>query len=288
MKLIVSDLDGTLLNSEREISAKNAKTLLAAQAQGIEIAVATGRNYGNAKAVCARAGLKPHIICNNGSFVYDKHGARVAARMLDKQDILHAMEWLSARKYFYTLCTDQAMYILKASKDIICQEYKNAKQRIKNITEEDLCSEMEKFMTMDATMLVEDFAEVVNKEAAFGNISVITLDQDKLQQGRAYFSNYPGMTMTVAGNEIFEMIHNEASKGNALEQLTSHLGISLQDAMAIGDNYNDISMLRKAGISVAVGNAEEDVKKVCKYVSFTNELDGVAHIVQHVLGSVAG
>jgi Cof subfamily protein (haloacid dehalogenase superfamily) len=287
LKLIVSDLDGTLLNSSREISEKNAKALLAAQQQGVEIAVATGRNYGNAKAVCARAGLKPHIISNNGSFVYNKEGERIAAMTLDKQHIWHAMEWLNARRYFYTLCTDQAVYILKSSQTIVRQEHKAAKQLVKMITEEDLCRDLQEFMTMDATVLVDDFTEVVNKEALFGNISVITLDQDKLQQGRAYFSKYPGMAMTIAGDDIFEMIHTEASKGNALEKLVEHLGISIKDSMAIGDNYNDISMLRKAGISVAIGNAEEDVKKVCKYVSFTNEMDGVAHIVQHVLRSRA-
>lgn len=288
MNLIVSDLDGTLLNAEREISAKNAEVLLAAEAKGIEIAVATGRNYGNARAVCARAGLKPHIICNNGSFVYNKEGEQISAMVLDKQHVLHAMDWLSARQYFYTLCTDQSVYIPKTGKELICREYRKAKQRIKELSEDELCSDMEKFMTMDAAVLVDDFAQVVEKEAGFGNISVITLDQDKLNEGREYFNKYPDMAMAVAGSEIFEMIHKEASKGNALEKLTAHLGISLKDSMAIGDNYNDISMLRKAGISVAIGNAEEDVKKVCKYVSLTNELDGVAHIVQYVLKSIAG
>jgi Cof subfamily protein (haloacid dehalogenase superfamily) len=287
MRLIVSDLDGTLLNTKHEISAKNAETLLCAEAQGIEIAVATGRNYGNAKAVCARAGLRPHIICNNGSFVYNKEGEQVAAMVLSKEHVRHAMEWLSLRRYFYTLCTDHAIYILKTGREIMRQEYRAAKQRIKEISEEELCRDMEKFMTMDATVLVDDFAEIVQQEASFGNISVITLDQDKLNEGRAYFKNYPGMAMTVAGNDIFEMIHKEASKGNALDKLTTHLGISLAEAMAIGDNYNDISMLRRAGISVAIGNAEEDVKKICKYVSLTNEMDGVAHIVQHVLKSIA-
>lgn len=287
MKLIVTDLDGTLLNSAREISVKNAQTLLKAQDRGIEIAVATGRNYGNAKAVCERAGLTPHIICNNGSFVYTKDGVKIDAAVLDKKHISHAIDWLQPRKYFYTLCTDQSVYMLKTAKEIVREEHRAAKRRIKDITEADLCQDLEKFMTMDAVVLVDDFSEVLNTESEFGNISVITLDQDKLQQGREYFSKYPGMAMTVAGNDIFEMIHTKASKGNALEKLTSHLGISLQDAMAIGDNYNDLSMLRKAGISVAIGNAEEDVKKVCKYVSFSNELDGVAHIVQHMMQSMA-
>lgn len=287
MKLIVSDLDGTLLNNEREISVKNAEALNAAKARGIEIAVATGRNYGNAKAVCERAGLKPHIICNNGSFVYSKDGEKLAAMTLDKAHIYHAMDWLDTRKYFYTLCTAHAIYIHKDARETVYLDYTNAKNTVKDISIEELKAEFEGFMVMDSAVLIDNFAEIVEKEEDFGNITVISLDKDKLQQGREYFRNYQGMAMTVAGNDIFEMIHTKASKGNALEKLAAHVGVSLGHVMAIGDNYNDLSMLRRAGISVAIGNAEEDVKKVCKYVSRTNDLDGVAHIVEQFLRSMA-
>jgi Cof subfamily protein (haloacid dehalogenase superfamily) len=287
LKLIVTDLDGTLLNEECEISAQNAQTLLAAEAQGIEVAVATGRNYGNAKAVCERAGLRPHIICNNGSFVYTKEGKKIAAIALGHEHISHAVDWLGARRYFYTLCTAHAVYIPKTAKEIVYEEYKQAVNIVEDRSMEEMQEGLEKYMAMDTAVLVDDFSEVLARHEEVGNISVITLDLDKLQHGRNYFSEYPGMAMAVAGSDIFEMIHNEASKGSALEKLAKHLGVALGEAMAIGDNYNDLSMLRKAGISVAIGNAEEDVKKACMCVSLTNVQDGVAHIVQRFLRSRA-
>lgn len=79
------------------------------------------------------------------------------------------------------------------------------------------------------------------------------------------------------------MIPLSASKGNALDILSSALHIPLQEIMAFGDHYNDISMLEKVSYSVAMGNAEEDVKKICKYHTLTNDLHGVGHIITQVL-----
>ena len=94
MKLIVSDLDGTLLNSQRQISRENAAALQQAASMGVEIAIATGRSYGNARALCERAGLKPHIISNNGAFVHTDAGERLLAQGVEKKHAREAVRWL--------------------------------------------------------------------------------------------------------------------------------------------------------------------------------------------------
>jgi Cof subfamily protein (haloacid dehalogenase superfamily) len=284
MKLIISDLDGTFLNSQHEVIAENVEALKAAQNKGIEIAIATGRNYGNVLALCQRAGLRPHVISNNGAFVYDKNGKQIKAVGLDKNQVKDALDWLKYRNYFYTLCTDHSVYMPANAQAILTSDYENAINHVRKMTPEKLREGIKIFLTLDSAVFINDFNEILEQDFIFGNISAITLDHDKLLHGREYFSHCDGMSMTIAGKDIFEMIHPSVSKGNALEHLAAHLGVSLDDAMAIGDNFNDISMLKKVGISVAVANAEEDVKKICKHVSLSNDDNGVAYIIQKMLG----
>lgn len=283
MKLIISDLDGTFLDSKHEVIAENVEALKAAQYEGIEIAIATGRNYGNVMALCQRAGLRPHVISNNGAFVYDKNGNQIKAVGLAKDHVKEALDWLKYRDYFYTLCTDHFVYMPANAHDILTNDYENAINHVRTMTPENLKEGIDLFLTLDSAVFIKDFNEILEQDLIFGNISAITLDHDKLLHGREYFNQYAGMSMTIAGKDIFEMIHPSVSKGNALEHLTDHLDISLDDVMAIGDNYNDISMLEKVGHSVAVANAEEDVQKVCKYISLTNDDKGVAYIIHKML-----
>lgn len=284
LRLIVSDMDGTLLNYKQKISEENAAALLAAQKKGMEIAIATGRNYENALALCKNVGLYPHIISNHGAFVYTKEGERLLGVGVGKQHVKNALAWLSSNQYFYNVCTDTQSFLPVGAEHILSNELKTSKNLIAGRSEEQfretihvLCKPME------GRTVMKRMEDILEKDLTYGSIVSITFDQDKLKAGRDYFENYQGLSMTVAGNNVFEMIHTSVSKGNALERLTQHLNIPMEEVMAIGDNYNDISMLEKVGISVAIGNAEEEVKKICKYVSFSNDLNGVAYIVNQML-----
>lgn len=285
MKLIVTDMDGTLLNSNRTISRENAAALLAAQAQGIEIAIATGRTYGNALALCQRVGLSPHIISNHGAFVYTNKGERLLGIGIKEEHVKEALNWLSSNNYFYNLCTDRHSFIPANVADIFINDYKTAKNRFPQATEAQVQEAIRIYQSMDGRMVLNQIDDVFEQNLTFGSITSITFDQDKLRIGREYFTASPHLSMTVAGKNIFEMIHPSVSKGNALEYLIEHLRISMEEVMAIGDNYNDISMLERVGISVAIGNAEETVKKICKHVSLSNDLNGVAYIVNQMMNN---
>ena len=79
------------------------------------------------------------------------------------------------------------------------------------------------------------------------------------------------------------MTHPDVSKGNSVKLYASQLGIKDYDICAIGDNYNDVSMLKIAGIGVAMGNAEEGVKTISDFVTLSNNESGVSHAIHKVL-----
>jgi Cof subfamily protein (haloacid dehalogenase superfamily) len=285
LKLIVSDLDGTLLNRNREISQENLEALHAAQEKGIEIAIASGRNYSNVLELFSRAGLKVHIISNNGSFVHDKSGKQLVAIGMDKQHMKAALEWLHNHHYFYNISTDKEVFYPANVEEILLSDFQTAANLNGSITIDMVKEKISRIVSQEGANFMKDFTEVLDRNLTFGNISSITFNKEKLNKGREYFKNIQDLTMTVSGDDIFEMIPLSASKGNALQLLSTSLHIPLQQIMAIGDHYNDISMLEKVGYSVAMGNAEEDVKKICKYITLTNDLNGVGHIITQVLNS---
>lgn len=118
-------------------------------------------------------------------------------------------------------------------------------------------------------------------------MSVISFDNDILLSGRAALKDMAGITLVSSSKNNFEILNSESSKGNAIEFIANSLNIPLDDVMAIGDNFNDISMFEKVKYSVAMGNAEEDVKKVCKFITLENDDNGVAHAINEHLKNLA-
>lgn len=87
MRLIVSDLDGTLLNSKHEISIENINALKLAQENGFDIAIATGRTYKDAIHITNKYNIKAHIISNNGSIIHNKEGKKLKSWSIDKRSL---------------------------------------------------------------------------------------------------------------------------------------------------------------------------------------------------------
>ena len=286
LKLIVSDLDGTLLDSKyREISPVNADALKAAQNAGVTFAVATGRPYGNALEVCRRAGLAdPYIISNHGAFVHTKDGRCIHEAGLDIAPLTRAIDWLKTNEYYYSVGTAKYTYVPVSAVNRLDSEFESATILVDtSLTKEKIRERVTWLSTDKDVQIVENLDGIISEKASIGHVTAIAFDAVKLKNGRDYFSTFEGMAMTMASADNFEMVHPSVSKGNALEILARHLGILLENVMAIGDNYNDISMLEKVGINVAIGNAETAVKECCKYVAPTNDENGVAQMVTRML-----
>ena len=279
MKMIVTDMDGTLLDSKGRIPEENAASLLAAEAEGIEVVIATGRNYRNARELCATAGLCPHIISNNGAFIYTKEGLRVHARTIEEKIVRDAAAWLDAREYLYFANTDTGSFVPHDAAERIIREFETSTALLPGIsasTIDGLCGVIRNFSTpadLDTIARVKP-----------GTITAICADRAKLEKGKERFRTHASLTMTAGGNHLFEMNEPNASKGNAVEMLASRLGIALSEVMAIGDHHNDLSMFEKAGVSVAMSNAADDIKRRCSRQTLSNDECGVAHAVRSVFG----
>ncbi len=282
MKLFVTDLDGTLLNSQHEISPENVSALELAQNEGLELAIATGRTYADASAVCEKAGISAHIISNNGSFIYTRDGKKLKATSLAKEFVEPSLRWLHNNDYYYEISTDNNIFLSPNTEDVLRLDFARAKAADPSLDPSALDKILSLIYSQKGIRIVKDIDSIVDTDIEYYNMLGLSFDPDKLTKGRNYFSNQKGLTMLISGQYNFEMINSNASKGFALKHLTDHLDIPISKTIVIGDSFNDLSMLEIAGIGVAMGNAEDKIKKCCQYVAKSNDESGVAHIIHEL------
>lgn len=286
MKLFATDLDGTLLNSNHKISKENAEALKLAQQNGIEVSIATGRIYSDALHLCKEANINTHIISNNGSMVFSKEGKKLKGWTIDNELIEYVFNWLNKNEYFYQICTDKNIFLPHNAKELLKKDFDNVK--INNpFLDEDLINDISNLVfAQEGIKFVKCKDDILKSNLDFCSITAISLDKDKLNCDREYYKRFKELSMVISHEYNFELTNKDASKGNSLEYLADYLGIPLSDVGAIGDNYNDISMFKKAKISVAMGNADAAIKEICRHVSVSNDLNGVAHFINKFMNKL--
>ncbi|MBM7540343.1 HAD family hydrolase [Amphibacillus cookii] len=283
IKMIATDLDGTLLSSVGEVSEQNAQAIKAAQKAGIEVVIATGRSYYSAYRPINKAGLKCPIICLNGANIYTVDGQMTRNIKMEKavtQKILHTVKKENA---YFELYTNKGVYSMDRSNfmDVLVNIMLSAHPEA---TEEEIKKRAEQRFQEENFIFTKDFQTVLDdEEVDIYKALAFSLEADGLERIKAPFLKSNDVTVTSSGFDNAEFNHPNAQKGIALTLLAEDRGLELSEVMAIGDNYNDVSMLEIVGRSVAMGNAEAGVKKRCHYTTTSNDQDGVAKAIKEIL-----
>lgn len=279
MRLIAIDLDGTLLDSRDTISARSVMAIKKLQRQGIEVTLATGRDYHNACEIAKKAGLRTHIISSNGTSVHSVDDHRLFTVGIQPEVVKNILAWLEQEKYYYEVTANDTTYTPVYTQQYLENEL-NLLQNSPDILEE-LQLELGKLMRPIAK--VHHYGEMFTPDNAYQNILVFSPNQERLAASRAFFTAMPELSVVSSLDHNIEMNARAASKGAALQVLADALGISLEETLAMGDNYNDVSMFKIAKYSIAMGNAKDDIKAGCSYVTLTNDEDGVAHAIDNII-----
>ncbi len=268
-KLICLDMDGTFLNSEGKVSERNIKAVRKAHEKGAKVAVCTGRLYTSAKFYAEMLGVKVPVIASNGAYIREKDKEEVIYKApLGFQNSMRIMEILKKhglRFYFHTFDTifmekldSNSPYMrinktLPKEQQIKLQEVNRWEDVFKESNEE----------ILKCTCSDEDVAKIAKaKEELLGC--------NELEVVSSLYNNFEVMTKGV-------------SKGRAVEILAGFYNLHREQVMCIGDNENDISMIKYAGMGVAMGNGEDFVKELADYVTDTNNNDGVAKAIERFI-----
>lgn len=283
IKCIATDMDGTLLNATQQITPENREAILKAKEKGVEVVVATGRSYQEAKFVLEEAGLKLPMICVNGAEVRSVEGEIVSSSPLNKDQARQAALRLVENGVYFEVYTNKGTFTEDEDKaiSIIVDIFSTANpevpiEKIAQAAEERLHKGLVRTIE-HYDKLFEDGHYEIYKLLAF------SLDDEKLAAANVALKEIDGLAISSSGSENIEVTSKEAQKGIALEKFVTSRGISMKDTMALGDNFNDASMLERVGKPVAMGNAVDQIKELCGEVTLTNEESGVGVAIMKVL-----
>ncbi|QDP39868.1 Cof-type HAD-IIB family hydrolase [Radiobacillus deserti] len=283
MKLIATDLDGTLLNGDHKISKENAEAIKKAQQQGVKLVVATGRSYNSARKPLADVGLVAPVICLNGAQIYTVEGKLVRSVSLEKNVVMNIVEACRSMGAYFELFTNHGGF--SSSRDDFLNVMVDIMMSANpELQEEDVKQHAQKRFQEEEITIIEDYEQLINRtDIEIFKLLAFSTTDETLQSIRDDLADEQGVAITSSGFDNLEFNHPDAQKGIALELFAKDIGISMKDVMAIGDNYNDVSMLRAAGIGVAMGNADEEIKQVSDFVTKSNLEHGVAHAIEENL-----
>lgn len=280
IQLIASDMDGTLLDAKMNISEENKEAILHVQAQGITFMVATGRGLTEAKPALDEAGIHCPMVTVNGAQAFDEEGNILFTIGIDHKNARNIMNIFEDHNVYYEIATDHGVY-----SNHMAQRIENGAAMIArhmpHLTYKTAVMMATTFLESLHIVYVDDYQEILDQK----NIQILKfivfseLGSEVLDPLRESLKAVSDIIVTSSSTNNIEVNHRDANKGAAVKHMAERLHISLENVMTIGDNFNDVSMLEIAGVSFAMGNAEEEVKQIAKYEADTNLHSGVGKAI---------
>lgn len=277
IKIIAFDLDGTLLNGYKGLSKRTVKALTDAAAVGIYLVPATGRTYAEIPKELREKAFIRYVIVTNGAAIYDAETRQI----LHKEE----MDRVSSERML--------TYMKKLPAALSCAQNGKSWFDINGRTESEGCIPVQAKFFSKAEIDEIHFQMENMRENIFQYGETI----EKLQM---FFSNsrirdmylkemlelFPEYAVSYSMSNNIEINALKANKGSALQWLFRYLGIAREESAAFGDGINDISMLREAGLGVAMANAEPAVLSAADTVTDSCDEDGVAVMIEKILSEI--
>ncbi|NLJ58847.1 MAG: Cof-type HAD-IIB family hydrolase [Tissierellia bacterium] len=254
-KMVVLDLDGTLLDDEKLISDKNAYILKELHSKGIQIVIATGRNYHMAKNLTEKIkSLQPTILSNNGAVTRYSHNDKlIESNYLDYSTFKEIYE-MGRQHNLNPIIHVDGYY---EGYDLIyeCENYEEAylgyikgdlrRARLKNFNSNPINNILSVCYYEDFHKLIKLQKDVQNVIGRFNTI----------------------LNINISKRALLEFLHVNGCKWCALKSHIENLGIKEEQVIAMGDDNNDIPLIKNAGIGIAMKNATQECKGVADYIS---------------------
>ena len=268
-KLICIDLDGTLLNDNKEVSIENIKIIQEAIKKGVVICITTGRILKFVDKYNDILNISIPVIASNGSIIY-YNNEEFEINSLTLEEILEIKKIASKYNVDVYLNTDDSVicekkipsdYSYKVLKEKVIDKYKV--KVIENYP-------FEKLFSNGKSNVVK--AICINKN-----------DLEEIRKVRKELEESVKFQVSSAEYEYCEINPKGVSKGGAVEKLAKKLNIEMDEVICIGDGGNDLEMLKKAGFSVAMKNGMISVKEIADYITESNNDNGVGKVIKDLV-----
>ena len=268
IKIIALDLDGTLLNSRKELTEGCLRALDRAAEKGIEIVPTTGRFFGGMPEVIRNLPFLHYAITIHGAQVYDiRSDCAVSRTEIPWQRAIEIMEIMDGYPILYDCFMDNWGWMSRNFWEH-AEDYTDNPHYIK------MLRELRKPVP-ELKAHLRELRHDVQKTQFFTKDAAL-----RARLMREFSERLPDIAVTTSLPDNVELNHKNAHKGVALRQLAEYLGVPMSATMAMGDGLNDLTMLRDAGLGVAMANACEEAKAAADVLTLSCDEDGVARAIE--------
>ncbi|MBJ8095590.1 HAD family phosphatase (plasmid) [Bacillus mycoides] len=281
MKIIAIDLDGTLLSENLSIQEKDVNALKKGQKQNHIVTIATGRALFDAKHIINKYNLNCPIIASNGAQIYvDKK--KIYEHFMGSDITQPIIQWLNKENIYYQVyLSDKIVVSNQGIHQLENQLYDVVNQDShfnKDMFWEAIKAQIYQYGLEEVSGIIDpiDYRFVIK-------FMIVSPNRGKLKQAKEYFSQMDGCVVSSSGSFNLEIMSTGVDKGVALHKLCEYYRTTVVNAIAIGDNLNDMPMFKVAGIGIAMGNADERLSKVATFRTLPNYNCGVAYAFEHYI-----
>lgn len=282
IKLIASDMDGTLLNTNHTISEGNIEAIRKAQELGVKFAIITGRSYDGVKPIADEFNLDCEYILMNGAEYRDKDGNILENISIDKEKVKVIMEVMGEDDLCIELFTNVGT---------LTSDYEKVKasieDRVRSLNPESTDDEVQGFLNefigRRKITIFNSINELMDDKIDIYKIITFNKDVELIKSVKERLKKLSGLSVVSTFDNDIEVSDIRAQKGLILAKVAEKMGLERDEVMPIGDSFNDYSMFTEFKTACAMGNAIPEIKELAEFITDTNDNDGVAKAIYRAL-----
>ncbi|WP_234117893.1 Cof-type HAD-IIB family hydrolase [Clostridium hydrogenum] len=283
IKLIASDMDGTLLNAKHAIDKATVEAIKAAEKTGITFAITTGREYDSVKDHLLGNDLNCQCILMNGAEYRDESGNILEEINIELETATEIIKILQKEKVSARIFTSKGIYTTDTREEALKEMLYRTLSFNPEFTEDEALefAKTQPFFTQ--LNYIKDLKEFLNSGIEIRKFVAFHKNIELINKLKKIIGELNGIAVSSSFKDNMEITHITAQKGIILAKVSEKMGLKRDEVLVLGDSFNDYSMFTEFTESVAMGNAIPEIKKIAKYITDTNDNLGVAKAIYKVL-----
>ncbi len=281
IKLVVCDLDGTLLNEDKEISARNINAITKANEAGVAVTICSGRIFTMLEAYVRTLNLQVPLISSNGAVIASPHGEILRGVRMDTDDCYKTLTFSFNEQLDCIVVCDEACYYTSNSIRVKYFRQYNEIAAVQNLDLINLIELPVPQEQVDEAWVRLNFPQF--EELALRKLLIYDTAYIKYDLTADFLAEHTQLNVSSSDPGLLDIVPRGVDKGTGLALLAEHFGLLPDEVMVIGDYDNDITMFKWAGLPVAMDNAVDEIKQLATYITESNANDGVAQAIEKLI-----
>ena len=282
IKLIASDMDGTLLNSKHVISKGNVEAIKKAQELGVDFAIVTGRDYNGVKDFAKEFDLNCEFILMNGAEYRDRQGNILEGIKLNKNTLEDIIKIMDEAGLIMEIFTGDSI-LVKSKEEAIKLLEDRFSVFDSDAADEEVKAAVRKFMNRRKIESYDSLDDLMDESLNIYKIITFNKDEKLIQETKNKLRQIEGLSVVSTFSNDIEICDIQAQKGLILAKVAKKMGLEKDEVMVLGDSFNDYSMFTEFKNSYAMKNAIPEIKEIAGFITDTNDNDGVAKAIYSAL-----